>query len=92
MACFKAAAGYGGLGLNVGKTEVMGCRSKKAVVSEEVENAMKERVSVKVDGVEMWGWIVPANEEQSWASQIGVSKRKGRWRFSLTMVKSGLSN
>ena len=27
---------------------------KKAVVSEEVENAMKERVSVKVDGVEMW--------------------------------------
>ena len=33
---------------------------KKAVISEEVENAMKERVSVKVDGMEMWGWIVPA--------------------------------
>ena len=47
---FEAAAGYGGLGLNVGKTEVMGCRIKKAVVSEEVENAMKERISEKVDG------------------------------------------
>ena len=44
----------------MGKTEVMGCRIKKAVVSEEVENAMKERVSVKADRVEMWGWIVPA--------------------------------
>ena len=43
---FEAAAG-----LNVGKTDVMGCRIKKAVVSEEVENATKERVSVKVDGV-----------------------------------------
>ena len=45
---------------NVGKTEAMGCRIKKAVFSEEVENAMKERASVKVDGVVMWGWIVPA--------------------------------
>ena len=35
---FEAAAGYGGLGLNVGKTRVM----KKAVGSEEVENVMKE--------------------------------------------------
>ena len=51
---FEAAAGFGGLGLNVGKTEAMGSRIKKAVVSEEVENAMKERMSV-----EMWGWIVP---------------------------------
>ena len=57
---FKAAAGFGGLGLNVGKTEAMGCRIKKAEVSEEVENAMKERMSVKVDGCEMWGWIAPA--------------------------------
>ena len=31
--------------MNAGKTVVMGCRIKKAVVSEEVENAMKERVS-----------------------------------------------
>ena len=37
---FEAAAGFGGLGLNGGKTEAMGCRIKKAVVSEEVENAM----------------------------------------------------
>ena len=44
----------------MGKTEVMGCRIKKAVVSEEVENAMKGRISMKVDGCKMWGWIVPA--------------------------------
>ena len=37
----------------MGKTEAMGCRIKKAVVPEEVENAIKERVSVKVNGVEM---------------------------------------
>ena len=37
----------------MGKTEAMGCRIKRAVVSEEVENAMKERISVKVEGVEM---------------------------------------
>ena len=55
-------------GLNVGKTEVMGCRIKKAVVSEEVENAMKERVSVTVDGVEMGGWIVPAK----WRAELGI--------------------
>ena len=29
-------------------------RIKKAVVSEEVGNAMKERVAVKVDGGEVW--------------------------------------
>ena len=67
---FEAGAGYGGLGLNVGKTEVMGCRIKKAVVSEEVENAMKERISVKVDGEEMWGWIVPAK----WRAELGISE------------------
>ena len=50
---FEAAAGFKGFGLNVGRTEVMGCRIKKAEVSEEVENAMKERMSVKVDGHEM---------------------------------------
>ena len=33
----------------MGKTDAMGCRMKKAVVSEEVENALTERVSVKVD-------------------------------------------
>ena len=38
--------------VNIGKTEAMGCRIKKAEVSEEVENAMKERISVKVEGVE----------------------------------------
>ena len=48
----------------------MGCRIKKAVVSEEVENAMKERISVKVDGVEMWGWIVPAK----WRAEFGISE------------------
>ena len=67
---FEAAAGYGGLGLNVGKTEVMGCRIKKAVVFEEVESAMKERISVKVDGEEMWGWIVPAK----WRAELGISE------------------
>ena len=40
---------FGGLGLNMSKTEAMGCRIKKAEVSEEVENAMEERMSVKVD-------------------------------------------
>merc|ERR1712139_61085 len=65
---FEAAAGFGGLGLNVGKTEAMRCRIKKAVVSEEVENAMKERISVKVDGSEMWGWIVPAK----WRAELGI--------------------
>ena len=52
---FEAAVGFGGLGLNVGKTEAMGCRIKKAEVSEEVENAMKETMPVKVDGYDMWG-------------------------------------
>jgi len=56
---FEAAAGCGGLGLNAEKTEAMGCRIEKAVVSEEVENAMKERICVKIDGCETWGWIVP---------------------------------
>ena len=33
------------------------------------------------------------NGEQSWASRSGVMiKRKGRWRFSLIMGISGLSN
>ena len=90
---FEAAAGYGGLGLNVGKTEVMGCRIKKAVVSEEVENAMKERISVKVDGEEMWGWIVPAK----WRAELGISEwsddqAKGKMAIQLTMVKRGLWN
>ena len=31
---------------------------------------MKERVSVKVDGVEMWGWIVPAK----WRAELGISE------------------
>ena len=66
---YEAAAGYGGLGLNGGKTEVMGCRIKKAVVSEEVENAIKERISVKVEGVEIWGWTVPAK----WRAELGIS-------------------
>ena len=67
---FEAAAGFGGLGLNVGKTGAMGCRIKKAVVSEEVENAMKERISVKVKGVEIWGWIVPTK----WRAELGISQ------------------
>jgi len=57
---FEAAAGFGGLGLSVGKTEATGCRIKKAVISEEVENAIKVRTSVKVDELEMCGWIAPA--------------------------------
>ena len=40
------------------------------MVSEEVENVMKERVSVKVDGEEMWGWIVPAK----WRAELGISE------------------
>ena len=67
---FEAAAGHGGLGLNVGKTEAMGCRIKKAVVSEEVENAMQKRVSVKVDGVKMQEWIVPAK----WRAELSISE------------------
>ena len=47
-----------------------GCRIKKVVVSEEVENAMKERVSVKVDGVEMWRWIVSKMESR--VGHLGV--------------------
>ena len=56
--------------MNVGKTKVMGCQIMKAVVSEEVKNAMKERMSVKVDGVEMWGCIVPAK----WRAELGISE------------------
>ena len=48
----------------MGKTEFTGCRIKKAVVSE------KERVSVKVDGVELWGWIAPAK----WRAELGISE------------------
>ena len=43
---------------------------KKAVVSEEVENAMKERVSVKVDGVEMW--MDSASKMESRVGHLGV--------------------
>ena len=39
------------------------------MVSEEVENAMKERTSAKVDGSEMRGWIVPAK----WRAELGIS-------------------
>ena len=47
----------------------MGCRIKEAEVSEEVKNAMKERMSVKIDGCEMWGWIAPAK----WRAELGIS-------------------
>ena len=50
---FEAAAAFTGLGLNVGKTEALGSRIKKAVASEEAENAMKEYVQVSVDGMEV---------------------------------------
>ena len=56
--------------MNAGTTDVMGCRIKTAVVSEEVENAMKARISVKVAGAEMWGWIVPAK----WRAELGISE------------------
>ena len=46
--------------MNVGNTEAMGCRIKNAEASEELENAIKERVSGKVDGGEMWGSKAPA--------------------------------
>ena len=61
------------------------------MVSEEVENAMKERRSVKVDGLEMWGWIAPAK----WRAELGISKwsddqAKGKMAIQLSDVKSGL--
>ena len=71
---FEAAAGFGGLGLNAGKTDAIGCRIKKAVVSEKVEIAMTERMPVKVDGSEMWGWIVPAK----WRAGLGHHYRRPR--------------
>ena len=80
---FEAAAGFGGLGLNVGKTEVMGCRIKKAVVSEEAENAIKERISVKVDGSEMWGWIVPAK----WRAELGILERNNEQAKGKTVIQ-----
>ena len=46
-----------------------GVESKRQF-SEEVENAMKERISVKVDGVEMREWIVPAK----WRAELGISE------------------
>ena len=63
----------------MGKTEAMRCRIKEAVASKEVENAMKERMSVKVDECEMWGWIAPAK----WRAELGISdwsdkKTKGK--------------
>ena len=48
---------------------------------DEDEGKMKERISVKVDGVGMWRWIVPAK----WRAELGImvmSKRKGRWLFN----------
>ena len=63
-------ASYRGGGLCSLPLVRMWCRIKKAVVSEEVENAMKERISVKVDGEEMWGWIVPAK----WRAELGISE------------------
>ena len=74
---FEAAAAITGLGLNVGKTEVMGCRVKKAVASEEAENAMKERVSLRVDDKrvspmveEVKGWMAPAK----WRAELGITQ------------------
>ena len=83
---FEAAAGFRGLRLNVGKTEVMGCRIKKAEVPEEVENTMKERMSVKGDRCEMCGWIAPAK----WIAELCISdwsdeqaKRKMAIQFNI---------
>ena len=43
---------------------------------------MKERISVKVEGVEIWGWIVPAK----WRAELGISEwsdeqAKGKMAF-----------
>ena len=68
---FEAAAAFTGLGLNVGKTEALGSRIKKAVASEEAENAMKELVQVSVDGTEVRGWMTQAK----WRAELGI----GQW-------------
>ena len=67
---FEAAAAFTGLGLNVGKTEALGSRIKKAVASEEAENAMKELVQVSVDGTEVRGWMTQAK----WRAELGIEQ------------------
>ena len=67
---FEAAAAFTGLGLNVGKTEALGSRIKKAVASEEAENAMKELVQVSVDGTEVRGWMTQAK----WRAELGIGQ------------------
>ena len=69
-----AAAAVARLGMSVPKTEAMGCRVKKAVASEEVENAMKEYVQVVIDGSKRRGWMAPAKwraelEIESWEDE-----------------------
>ena len=67
---FEAAAAFTGLGLNVGETEALGSRIKKAVASEEAENAMKEYVQVSVDGMEVRGWMTQAK----WRAELGIKQ------------------
>ena len=63
-------AAFTGLGLNVGETEALGSRIKKAVASEEAENAMKEYVQVSVDGMEVRGWMAPAKSR----AELGIEQ------------------
>ena len=69
---FEAAAAITGLGVNVAKTEAMGCRIKKAITSEEAENAMKEWVQVKGHGIDAKGWMAPAK----WRAELGIQQWK----------------
>ena len=52
-----------------GRQNLWNVELRRQKVSQEVENAMKKRMSVKVDGCEMWGWIAPAK----WRAELGIS-------------------
>ena len=46
------------------------------MISEEVDSAMKEKMSVKVDGCGMCGWIAPPKWRADVAFQIGVMNKR----------------
>ena len=80
---FEAAAAFTGLGLNVGETEALGSRIKKAVASEEAENAMKETVQVSVDGTDVRGWMTQAK----WRAELGIDQWNDEEAKGKTVIK-----
>jgi len=51
-----------------GRLKPWGVESRRQRFQRKWRNAVKERISVKVEGVKMWGWIAPAK----WRAELGI--------------------